>query len=245
MSKFTPLSDLTGVTNAVRMQILATEHWSLLATRSMTWNEIFSRAGMFLTVVSAAVLSLALVIQAIGFGPGFRNFALLVLPVVLWVGLLTYVRLSYANLHDIELLIGINRLRHAYLELAPELEPYFVTGSTDDERGILQSLQLVCRGRQPNLVIGQLSGTPELVAVINAVVAGVLAALLSELFGAVGVRTVAVGAATGIAVALLLIGGTMRRYARVRHDYRARFPSEEIDDRMRSHVKTNVTKRAS
>jgi hypothetical protein len=35
----------------LRAQILATEHWSLLATRSMTWNEIFSRTGTFLTVL--------------------------------------------------------------------------------------------------------------------------------------------------------------------------------------------------
>src|SRR5262245_863145 len=50
-----------GITDAVRAQILATEHWSLLATRSMTWNEIFSRASMFMTVLSAAVVALAVV----------------------------------------------------------------------------------------------------------------------------------------------------------------------------------------
>jgi len=72
----TILSDRSGVTDAVRAQILATEHWSLLATRSMTWNEMFSRAAMFLTVLSAAVVALALVAQATGFGPGFRSFAL-------------------------------------------------------------------------------------------------------------------------------------------------------------------------
>ena len=75
-----------GITDAVRAQILATEHWSLLATRSMTWNEIFSRASMFFTVLSAAVVALALVAQATAFGSGFRLFALLVLPVVLLVG---------------------------------------------------------------------------------------------------------------------------------------------------------------
>ena len=84
-----PLSDRSGITDAVRAQILATEHWSLLATRSMTWNEIFSRASMFVTVLSAAGVALALVAQATGFGPSFRLFALLVLPVVLLVGLAT------------------------------------------------------------------------------------------------------------------------------------------------------------
>jgi hypothetical protein len=64
-----PLSDRSEVTDAVRAQILATEHWSLLSTRSMTWNEVFSRAGMFVTVLSAAVVALALVAQVTAFGP--------------------------------------------------------------------------------------------------------------------------------------------------------------------------------
>ena len=81
-----PLSDRSGVTDAVRTQILATEHWSLLATRSLGWNEIYSRAGMFLNVLSAAVVALALVAQATDFGQGFRVFAYLVIPVVLVVG---------------------------------------------------------------------------------------------------------------------------------------------------------------
>ena len=62
----------------MRAQLLATEHASLLATRNMTWNEIFSRANMFFTVRAAAVIALALVAQATGFGPGFRLFAVLV-----------------------------------------------------------------------------------------------------------------------------------------------------------------------
>ena len=81
---------------AVRVQILATEHWSLLATRSMTWGEVFSRAGIFLTVVSASVVALALVAQATDFGGGFYVFALLVLPIVLVLGVGTLVRLGDA-----------------------------------------------------------------------------------------------------------------------------------------------------
>src|SRR5215467_9441696 len=118
------LSDRSGagVTDAVRAQLLATEHWSLLATRSMTWNEVFSRASMFVTVLSAAVVALALVAQATAFGPSFRLFALLVLPVVLLAGLATLTRLGNANTDDFGVVLGMNRLRHAYLELAPELE---------------------------------------------------------------------------------------------------------------------------
>ena len=49
---------------SVRMQILSTEHWSLLATRSLAWNETFTRATMFMSALSFAVVSLALVGQA-------------------------------------------------------------------------------------------------------------------------------------------------------------------------------------
>ena len=48
----------------LRAQILATEHWSLLATRNAIWQEIFSRTGTFLTILSATVVALSLVIQA-------------------------------------------------------------------------------------------------------------------------------------------------------------------------------------
>jgi hypothetical protein len=33
----------------------------------------------------------------------------------------------------------MNRLRHAYLEIAPELEPYFVTGHHDDQQGLYET----------------------------------------------------------------------------------------------------------
>lgn len=46
---------------SVRLQILSTEHWSLLASRSLGWNEVFSRTTMFLATLSGAVVALALV----------------------------------------------------------------------------------------------------------------------------------------------------------------------------------------
>jgi hypothetical protein len=85
--------------DAVRVQILAAEHWSLLATRQLAWTEAFSRAGLFLTVLSASVVALALVAQT-GSDRDFAVFAQVLLPVVLLLGVGTF---------------------------APDLEPYFVT----------------------------------------------------------------------------------------------------------------------
>jgi hypothetical protein len=217
-----PLSDRSGVTDAVRAQILASEHWSLLATRSMTWNEVFSRASTFLTVLSAAGVALALVAQATAFGPGFRTFALLVLPVVLLVGLATVIRLSTVNIDDFGLLLGMNRLRHAYLELAPELEPYFVTGHHDDEAGILRSYGLGYR--HPGL--GRLlSSTPTLVGVINVVVVGVLAALVVAALGASDVVNIVVGIVAALAAAIAHFALMFRAMAGPWRTLHPRFPA--------------------
>jgi hypothetical protein len=67
-----PFSPSHDAPDAVRVQILATEHWSLLAARNITYGAIFSRASIFLTVVSAAVVALGLVAQASS-TPGSRT----------------------------------------------------------------------------------------------------------------------------------------------------------------------------
>jgi hypothetical protein len=163
-----PPLDHTGAAASLRAQILATEHWSLLATRSMTWNEIFSRTGTFLTVLSASVVALSLVAQASDFGANFRAFALLVLPIALLVGFGTYLRLVEADIEDAWLVVGMNRLRHAYLEMAPELDPYFVTSPYDDEPGMLQTYSF-----RTNVGLSHwLSGSPVIIGIIDAMVTG-------------------------------------------------------------------------
>jgi hypothetical protein len=212
-----PLSDRRGVTDSVRVQILATEHWSLLATRSMTWNEIFSRASMFITVLSAAVVALALVAQATAFGSGFRLFALLVLPVVLLVGLATIIRLGDANGEDFVLVAGMNRLRHGYLELAPELERYFITSHHDDLPGIMRTF-----GMGPRFTFSRfLAGTPNLVAAINIVVFGVFVALVAQTLGASDQMVLIAGL---IAALLAVIGFGVLASTMIRRGQRSYHP---------------------
>lgn len=215
-----PPSEADRLPDALRVQILTSEHWSLLATRTMTWNETLTRAGMFLTVLSAATVALALVAQATEFGSTFRLFALFVLPVVLGVGFLTFLRLGDASDEDRLLVVGMNRLRHAYLELAPELEPYFVTGHTDDEAGILRTYGSDFRIR-PSRV---LASSPALVGILNVVVSGILGALAARSFDATDAVVVATGIAAAMAVAAGLSAMAYRDIHRVRRGWRAQFP---------------------
>jgi hypothetical protein len=176
---------------------------------------------MFITVLSAAVVALALVAQATAFGSAFYTFALLTLPIVLFVGLATLIRLSDANGEDYGLVIGMNRLRHGYLELAPELEPYFLTGHTDDEASVWQSYGAGARLRLSRI----LAGTPNLVAAINIVIFGVFAALLAQTLGASDGMALVVGVLAALALAAAIILLTSRLIAATRRAYRPRFPA--------------------
>lgn len=215
------LTDAGPATDSVKLQILATEHWGLLATRSMLWNEIFTRAGMFLTTLSAATVAIALVAQASEFGPEFRLFAVIVLPVVLFLGVATHARLGVASEQEIWSVVGMNRLRYAYMEIAPDLEPYFINSHYDDFPGLLQSSGQYTRVR-PSMII---TSTPLIVAVLNAVIAGVLVALLAGYVVDRTVTSTVMGVAVGIALAAYLVGVLpYRDISRAQRDYVPRFP---------------------
>ena len=131
---------------------------------------------MFLTTLTGSTAALALVAQASAFGDAFTLVALIILPIVLFIGVATLIRLGASNYHERLCVIGMNRIRAAYLELAPDLERYFVMSAHDDRSGIG-----ITMGMQPGgavLWVGQiLAGTPTVVMILNSVLAGVIAGL--------------------------------------------------------------------
>jgi hypothetical protein len=170
-----------SLSRAERLQILSTEHWSLLASRSLAWNESFSRAGMFLSTLSGGMVALALVAQASTFGTEFFLFALVILPIVLFVGVTTFVRLGTSNYHDALCVVGMNRIRGAYLEVAPELQRYFVMSAHDDVQGVGVTMGVPPGGGNlPHL----LGGTGSLIVVLDSLLVAVIAVLLSLQVGA-------------------------------------------------------------
>jgi len=214
-----PSSPPGDVPEAVRVQILATEHWSLLAARNITFGAIFSRTSIFLTVVSAAVVALALVAQATEFSDDFHVFALLVLPVALFIGVATHIRVLDARLEDFWLVCGMNRLRHAYLEIAPELEPYFVTGHHDDQRGVYETYGPGTELR----VYRVLASTSMLVGVIDAALAGAVGGLIARSLGAGSQVSLLIGAALTVVIVVVLAHLSIRIVERGRRALEPRF----------------------
>ncbi len=208
------------------IQILATEHWSLLATRALTYQESLGRVNMFLTILSGAVIALALVAQADRFGPTFITVAIFMLTVVFFTGVATIRRLLMLNRDDYKWVVGMNRLRHAYLELHPELGPNFVTSPYDDLPGALETLGLdPVSAPSLGTIFHAFVTLPGMLGVIVASVGGAIGALAAEGFGAPAYGVLLAGAAAFAAALWAIMLSGRRSFRRYGPDVVSRFPT--------------------
>jgi hypothetical protein len=208
---------------SVRAQLLATEHWSLLATRSTTQSEVLSRITTFLMLVSASIVSLALIGQLTGFDRRFITFALVLLGMVILVGALTQIRLGNAAIEDLAHVIGMNRLRAAYVELDPGIERYLVTSAHDDDNGIWQTYNHLRGG--PNPIWQSVASSPAFIMLVNAGLTGVFAALVAVALDAPGPLVAAVAPACGLAFVGISVTLAGRQVQRVNRRYVSLFPA--------------------
>jgi hypothetical protein len=183
---------------------------------------------MFLSTLSGSIVALSLIGGVDGFHDAFFAVALVVLPIVLFVGLGTWLRMGATNYHDAIAVAGMNRIRAAYLEIAPDLEPYFVMGVHDDPRGI--GITMAVPPGTPAFV-HLIAGTPTLVVVLNSVITGAIAALVALRAAAPGLpMTVAVAlvvAALALAVQTRVAARNIRRGQRA---LRPMFPTPGATD---------------
>ena len=197
---------------AVRAQLLATEHWSLLATRSTTQSEVLSRITTFLMLVSSSIVGLALVGQFTRFDGRFITFALVLLGLLVVIGTLTQMRVGNASVEDLAHVIGMNRLRAGYVEIDPGIERFLVTGAHDDSKSVWQTYNSLVG---PHQMSNWLASSGTFITFVTSALAGSFAALVAIAFSASGPVVGVVGAGVGLAypVTILLLG--MQRYRRI------------------------------
>jgi hypothetical protein len=104
------------------LQFMTTEHFTLQTARAVANAEISSRLQLYLGTLSSSIIALALTAQLSGLGFAFRAFALVLLPVVFFLGLVTHGRVLQVNAEWRLYGQGMNRIRHYFLEFAPEME---------------------------------------------------------------------------------------------------------------------------
>jgi hypothetical protein len=193
------------------VQILSTEHWSLLTARSLVYNESFARGSMFLTLLSASLVALGFVYQGGGGGADFPLIVAAVLALDLFVGIATLGRLVMSVSEEFRAMQGMNRIRHAYLEMVPTLQPYFSASPFDDPDSVRGAYGVASgtAGALPNVGHG-LTTMPGMIAVLDAALAGGLVAALIVALGG-DARVAFIAGVVAVIGAIAVIGAAMYR----------------------------------
>jgi hypothetical protein len=140
---------------------LTTEHSTLQGARGNTISETNGRMTLFLGTVSSGLIALGFI--GTEAGDTFFVFGLILFPLLFSVGLLTFERVLQSSIEDIFYARGINRIRHFYTELVPEMAPYFVLSTHDDVAGAFKNM-----GTKPTYAQLLFSGAG-IVSVINSI----------------------------------------------------------------------------
>lgn len=211
---------------SVRAQLLATEHSGLVAARSAAQSEMLTRITIVLTLVSAGLVSLALVGQATGFAGDFGPFSIAVLTLVAVVGTLTQIRVIMVAHEDLMYVLAMNRLRAAYFEIDPSLAPYFMTSPHDDRAGSRRTYDFF--DNRPSFIhVG--GSSMVLVMTVNSALLGLLGAAIAKALAAPtwALFLIAIAVAVAFWVASLVRGE--RSYRRVWVTYLPVNPTVQAD----------------
>ena len=183
------LADSLGPRLGSAVTFATTEHFNLQTARALTVSEANGRASIYLAALSGNLIALAFVGQMSQLGSAFYAFALILLPVLAFVGVVTFLRLVQSSIEDLAYAKRIALLRSFYLRVSPELEPYLVAVSETpsaavDEKSAPSAWQLTLTAAG-------------MVAVVNSVVVAACAGLVLE---AAGVHSLAIPVAGGAVV---------------------------------------------
>lgn len=202
-----------------RVQMLATEHWGLLAARGTAQSEVLSRITIFLTLVSAGLVTIGLLGQASRFEGWFSPAMLAILAFLVVIGAMTQQRVLNVGEEDLMYVVAMNRLRGAYVDLDPQVRQYFLAAVADDEAGVGRTYSFLRPRSDASQVLGS---SMMLIIVVNACVDGLLVAgLLVSLTGSIG-WAVAAGVVVGLAWVLASAWRGYLQYRATWRDYRPR-----------------------
>ena len=201
------LADGLGARLGPAATFATTEHFNLQTARAVTVSEANGRASIYLAALSGNLITLAFVGQMSRLGATFYAFALILLPVLAFVGVVTFVRLVQSSIEDLAYAHRIALLRSFYLRFSPELEPYLVVArppAPAHEKTLAPTawqLTLTAAG---------------MVAVVNSVVVAACAGLVLE---AAGVRSLAIPVAVGAVIGAGAFTLQERHHRRARDSY--------------------------
>ncbi len=204
------------------IQALTTEHFTLQGARSVLISEVNSRATIYLSAVSSSVVALAFVTTLSQSQDLVRAFALVLLPALCFMGFVTRARLGQLSRADFQYQRAINRIRHAYVDVAPDAARYLTLSIYDDVRGVVQTAVYREDRRMGLLAAG------EMISVINSVILGLVGAIgFRWLAGVDWFIAILVGMAVGIMFAIIDFRMSEVRWKKYVATFEVRFPTPQ------------------
>jgi hypothetical protein len=216
------------VTRQQILQFMTTEHFALQTAKSAIVAETSGRSVLYLSTVSSAVVALAFIGQVSRIGDAFLWFGLVLFPSLFFLGITTFVRLHQTSIESMMHGRRINRIRHYYVELAPELAPYFAHATHDDMVDFLEQMAIFVPERPPRLwgFWQRLLTIAGAVGVVNAVLAGVFIGMLVHAgVGLARAPSVAIGAVAFLAVVALHVRYQVTGYEQAERRLQTMFPN--------------------
>ncbi|HJU53621.1 MAG TPA: hypothetical protein VJ715_03580 [Pyrinomonadaceae bacterium] len=202
------------------LQFMTTEHFTLQTARAATVAEANGRAALFISAVSSGVVALAFIGQVSQMGEVFFLFALVLFPSLIFLGFVSFDRVLQTALEDWIYATEINRIRHYYAEIAPEMKRYFIESTHDDAPGVLQAI-----GIKPKTWQYFLTGSG-MVGVINSILVGVFTGIVLRFGVSLHIYAiVSIGAVVFAVSVWLHYKHQIRRFTEVGERMKMRFPS--------------------
>jgi hypothetical protein len=126
-----------------------------------------------------------------------------------------------ASVDDLRSIAGMNRIRNAYVRIAPAVAPFLSSGIHDDAAGVLETYGTPKIRRGPAAFIHGLTTAGGMIMTIDALLAAALAGVVAIFLGADMPGAFAAGG-----VAFLALFGVLNRYAYgVVRGFESTFPS--------------------
>jgi hypothetical protein len=193
-----------------------TEHFNLQTARATTVTEANGRASIYLAALSSTLIALAFTGQLSRVGTTFYAFALILLPVVSFVGVVTFQRLVQLSIEDLAYAHRIALLREFYVRVAPELEPYVLISRGPGAASLVDADPLAPSSWQLTRTAA------DMVAMVNSVVVAACAGLVLE---AAAMRPFAIPLAFGAIIG----AGTLSLHQRHHRHARDVFTPDGVD----------------
>jgi hypothetical protein len=114
--------DDTDARRAAFEAALGSEYFALQGLRASSISEAGSRASLYFTTLTGTLLALGFLA---GTTDAVAPVAYAAVPIVVVLGVLSFLRLVDITIEDVAAVRAINRIRNYYAQLAPEATAYF------------------------------------------------------------------------------------------------------------------------